>query len=124
MIRVIVCGSREFNNKELLYVKLDEVLAELDDIEIISGHAQGADRFAEEYAQERGLALKVFPADWKRYGKAARPIRNKEMLEYAMRADPLIIAFWDGKSKGTRNMISLANEAGIKAYIVKEFAPE
>lgn len=120
MTRVIVCGSRKFDDKELLYKTLDDVLAELETVEIVSGHAQGADRLAEEYANERSLKLIVFPANWKRYGKVAGPIRNKGMLEYALQADPLVIAFWDGKGSGTKNMISLAEKAGTEMRIVNK----
>ena len=111
--RIIVCGSRAFQDKELLFRSLDEALAGLDDVEIVSGHAQGADRLAEEYARERELDLKIFPADWKRYGKAAGPIRNREMLEYAKESAALVFAFWDGKSSGTKNMISMAKNDEI-----------
>jgi len=114
--RVIVCGSRKFNDKELLYNTLDDVVDEYGDIEIISGHAQGADRLAEAYAEDRELKLRIFPAAWKQFGKAAGPIRNRAMLKYAMQAYPLVVAFWDGSSRGTKNMISLASSYGIDVW--------
>lgn len=116
--RIIVCGSRKFNNKELLFSALDTILSEFDDVEIVSGHAAGADLFAEEYAIAKNLKLAVFHADWNQYGKAAGPIRNRDMLEYARQGDPLVIAFWDGQSRGTRNMITLAKGAGVGVRII------
>ena len=68
---------------------------------VVSGGAKGADALGEKFATENNLQVKIFPADWKRYGRAAGPKRNKEMAEYA---DGLI-AIWDGSSKGTKNMI-------------------
>ena len=69
----------------------------------------GADALGERYAAERGYLLRRFPADWKQYGRAAGVRRNKEM---AQNADALI-AFWDGISRGTKNMIEEATAAGI-----------
>lgn len=70
---------------------------------IVSGHATGPDRVGEVYARENGLRLLVVPANWARYGKQAGFVRNKEMAGVA---DGLI-AFWDLRSNGTRNMIEL-----------------
>lgn len=50
----------------------------------------------------------MFVADWKRYGKAAGPIRNSQMLEYVKQENPLVVAFWDGESHGTRDTINKA----------------
>lgn len=68
-------------------------------------------------AKRLGLELKVFPADWKKYGRAAGPIKNKEMLEYILEGDPIVVAFWDGQSRGTKDMISKAKEAGVDVKI-------
>ena len=118
--RVIVCGGRDFQDKEKCFESLDVILAGNPHIEIVSGHAKGADSFGEEYAKKHGISVKVFRPDWKRYGRGAGPIRNKEMLEYAAEEEPMIIAFWDGKSKGTKNMINQAIKAGANVKIIKE----
>lgn len=68
--------------------------------EIVSGTAKGVDRAGEDYANENGIPLKQFPANWAYYGRAAGHIRNKEMAEYA---DALLV-IWDGKSSGSGNM--------------------
>ena len=104
MIRVIIAGTRTFSDYDLLCERVDDLLAKCKDkeIEIVSGGAKGADALGERYAEEHGLPCKVFPADWDKYGKAAGPIRNKQMAEYA----DACIVFWDGKSRGTNNMIT------------------
>ena len=73
----------------------------------------GADALGERYARDRGYALKVFPAEWKKWGRAAGPIRNAQMADYA----DALIAFWDGESSGTRDMIRKAEEKGLKVYV-------
>ena len=115
--RVIVAGGRDFSDYEYLRSSLDFLLQNVTGpIVIVSGTARGADKLGEQYAAERGYAVLRFPADWDRFGKAAGYIRNEQM---AKNADALV-AFWDGKSKGTLNMIDVANKYGrlvrIKQY--------
>ena len=119
MTRVIICGSRTFADKALLTESLDTILSGLGEVEIVSGHAKGADALAEEYAEQHGLKLSVFRADWKRYGKAAGPRRNQQMLEYAMEKEPVVVAFWDGRSRGTRNMIDQATAGDAAVHIIR-----
>ena len=111
--RVIVAGGRDFHDEKYLIASLDEIRNEYVEIEIISGHANGADKLAEEYAKRLGISLKVFPANWKKYGRAAGPIRNREMLSYIIEGEPVVVAFWDGRSKGTKNMIEQAKREGV-----------
>lgn len=116
--RIIVCGGKEFNDAELLQNTLDSIIPDFDFVEIISGHAKGADSLAEEYAETHGIKCTVFPADWKRYGRGAGPVRNKQMLLYALETSTLVVAFWNGKSRGTKNMITQAQKAGVDVRIV------
>lgn len=118
MTRVIVCGGREFNDRELCFSKLDQILSEYENPEIVSGHAKGADLLGEKYAKLHSLPLKVFPAEWKKYGRGAGPVRNRQMLQYALEEKPLIIAFWNGVSPGTKDMIRQAEDAGAEVRIV------
>lgn len=116
--KIIVCGGRHFEDYELLKSILDKHLEDngiaLTDVEIVSGHCQGADMLGERYAKENGCALKVFPAEWKNYGKAAGPIRNKQMVEYISAAKKkLVVAFVSPKSKGTCHTVSLARKINI-----------
>lgn len=79
MFRVIIAGSRSFANYEMLKANMNRLLQNInDEISIVCGTAQGADRLGEKYAKEMGFHVAYFPADWKRYGKAAGYIRNKE----------------------------------------------
>ena len=112
-MRIIVAGGRDFNDYELLCRKLDFFLSSTENPVIVCGEARGADSLGKRYALERGIPVISFPADWDRYGKSAGFRRNKEM---AANADALV-AFWDGKSRGTANMIELM--VGRPVRIVK-----
>lgn len=108
-MKIIIAGGRNFENYLLLKLKCDAILKNVQVTEIVSGKATGADTLGERYAKERGYKVNPFQADWDKHGKSAGYIRNKAMAEYA----DCLIAFWDGKSKGTGHMINLANEGGI-----------
>ena len=114
MDKVIVSGTRYFNNYDLMCKKLDYFLCNLEDIEIVSGTARGADALGEQHANEHNLPIKQFPADWDKYGKRAGYLRNNQMADYA----DYLVAFWDGKPKGTSLMINLAKEKGLKIRVV------
>jgi hypothetical protein len=115
MIKVIIAGSRTFDNYDLLFEKCSEILEDYNniEIEIVSGNAKGADRLGERFAKEKGFVLTLSPADWNKFGKSAGYIRNKEMAEYA----DILIVFWDGVSKGTKHMIDLAEKNELKITI-------
>ncbi|MFA5297605.1 MAG: DUF2493 domain-containing protein [Lutibacter sp.] len=114
MIKVIIAGGRTFEDYDKLCQVCDDFLKNYSNIEIVSGAYKGADLLGELYANERNYPIKQFPADWRRYGKSAGQKRNQEMANYA----DALIAFWDGKSKGTKNMIDLATKAGLKVKVV------
>lgn len=113
-MKIIIAGGRSFDDYNLLSKKCDAILINQKDIEIVSGHAKGADSLGEKYAIERNYGLKLFPADWT-LGKKAGYIRNAEMAKYG----DALIAFWDGKSKGTANMIKLAETNGLKIRVIR-----
>jgi hypothetical protein len=113
-MKIIIAGSRNFNDYNLLKSSCDNLLTQFTNIEIVSGTARGADKLGERYAREKGYDIKEFPANWDKFGKRAGYIRNDEMAQYA----DWLIAFWDGTSKGTKHMIDLANKRGIKVEIV------
>lgn len=118
MFRVIVAGSRSFDDYGMLCETLDTLLKEkkkTHDISIVCGKARGADTLGERYAIERGYGVLEFPAKWDEYGKSAGHIRNEEM---ARNADALV-AFWDGQSAGTRDMITLAKRNGLSTRVRK-----
>lgn len=119
MKRIVIAGNRGFEDYSLLEEKLDEILeAELEPVELVSGHAKGADLLAERYAEENDVPIHVIKPVWKTYGRAAGPIRNRQMLDYAREATPLVVAFWDGKSKGTKNTIDTASSLKIPVKVV------
>ena len=115
--KVIVAGCRDFADYELLKEKCDFYLQnKKPEISVIvSGHASGADTLGERYAQERGYETEIYPADWKTNGRAAGPIRNAQMATVA----DALIAFWDGKSRGTKNMIDTATKRGLQVAVVR-----
>lgn len=115
-LKVIVAGSRTFNHPRLLDKVLNQYrLFQFNFSELIHGGARGADTLAMLWAEEKEIPVRCFPADWDKYGKKAGYIRNKQMAEYG----EVLIAFWDGESKGTRMMIELAKKQGVSTIIVK-----
>lgn len=119
-MKILVVGSRDFNNYEMLKNAIDTATNTYEDIEIISGGAKGADSLAEQYAKEKGYALKVFPADWDKYGKSAGYRRNAEMHKYISEFDDrLCIAFWDRQSKGTQHSFDLAKQYNNPILVIK-----
>lgn len=111
---IIVAGTRTFDDYPLLSAWIDSLQVSYGDITIISGAAPGADRLAELYAERNEVPIKVYPADWNRHGRAAGPLRNQQMCEVG----DALLAFWDGQSRGTANMIKLAEAKGIPVYLV------
>ena len=111
-MKVIIAGSRTFDDYQKLCEICDFMLSRQVDIEIVSGNASGADKLGEKYAQERGYTIKQFKPDWS-IGKQAGFLRNKQMAEYA----EALICFWDGKSKGSKHMIDLAKKRNLKVKI-------
>ena len=115
--KVIVAGSREFNDFGLLCEHCDRLLAQKHQthrIVIVSGAARGADTLGERYAHERGYSIEQYPADWEHAGKAAGFIRNAQMASVA----DALIAFWDGQSRGTAHMIELARKHELQVRVV------
>ena len=102
-MKVIIAGGREFNDYERLKQYMDFVLMNVnkDKLEIVSGGARGADSLGEFYAEERGYLIKQFIPDW-------------EMAKYA----DALVAFHDGKSKGTQHMIDLAKKENLLVRVV------
>jgi hypothetical protein len=114
-LKIIIAGSRNFNNEELLFQKCGSIISKNTVTEIISGNSKGADQLGEKFAIANGISVKKFIPNWQFYGKAAGEKRNIEMAKYANG----LIAFWDGKSKGTKNMIEIAKKHNLRLWIFK-----
>lgn len=111
-MKVAVIGSRNIKN-----FTLGDFLPE-GVTEIVSGGAKGVDTVAREYAKEHGLLLTEFLPEYKLYGRGAPLKRNELIVDYA----DLVLAFWDGKSRGTKNVIERCNSTGkeIKIFKIKQ----
>lgn len=108
MIKVLVCGGRNYDD----FLTLDETLENLDihqGIElIIQGGAKGADKLAQDWAYMCNKPCLRVPAEWSKHGKKAGILRNIKMLQYGPN---LVVAFPGGR--GTAHMTKIAKEAGI-----------
>ena len=108
--RILVCGDRNYNDVDTIY----DTLQQYDkDTIIIHGNCKGADKIAGNVARKLGMSVIEFPAQWSKYGKAAGPIRNKQMLEDG--CPTLVLAFHKNinTSKGTKNMITQSTNNGL-----------
>jgi predicted Rossmann fold nucleotide-binding protein DprA/Smf involved in DNA uptake len=110
-MKLAIIGSRSFDDYELLCCMVMEHFP--DATHIISGGAIGADRLARRFAGEHGLELHEHLPDWKRFGRGAGQIRNRIIIDNA----DAVLAFWDGRSKGTRGGLEYAKKKG-KAMVV------
>lgn len=115
--KLIVAGGRDFNDPVLLANKLNELANgayKSQAVSIVSGMAKGADLLAYNFAINRDVKVYKFPANWDKYGKGAGYRRNEDMGRFA---DGLL-AFWDGKSKGTKNMIDIMHRHGKDVLVI------
>lgn len=112
-MRVLVCGSRDFTDYNLLKETLD---AYSNITEIIHGAAHGADTLGGRYGREIGVDVTPFPAYWNTYGKGAGPLRNTRMLTEGK--PDIVVAFKRPGSRGTENMIDQVRKAGVEVVVV------
>lgn len=111
-MKVAIVGSRDFPSQQKVIDYVNQLSAHA---QIISGGARGVDTWAEQAARKRGLNVTVFPAEWDRHGKVAGFLRNHDIVKYADR----VVAFWDGKSRGTQHTMSLAKINGKPLEVIK-----
>lgn len=120
MTRILITGSRDWTDGNAVTTALRDVWVELGsdpDAIIVHGGASGADTLAWKAAAAMGLSVEVHPADWKRHGKKAGPLRNAAMVNAG--AD-VCVAFPLGTSKGTWGCVKLAEAAGIPVRIIRK----
>ena len=116
-MKLIIAGSRNYHDcvvYELIHTTISKLNETNQVKELVTGCAKGVDAFAEKYGRRYNIPIVKFPADWEKYGKAAGPIRNKQMAIYA---DALLL-IWDGESRGSANMLKNAKEQGLKIFNV------
>ena len=112
-MKVVIAGSRDITDYDILLKAIKECPFQIT--EVISGRARGVDTLGEKYAEDYGLKLHPFPADWKRLRNAAGPIRNAQMADFA----DAVLCVWDGKSPGTKDMMNQARTRGLPLYVFK-----
>ena len=110
-MKLAVIGSRSLINYDLLKTTLNELKGVKM---VISGGAKGADSLSEKWAEEYNIPTKIFLPDFKSFGRGAYRVRNEEIVNNANE----IIAFWDGKSKGTKYTIDFARKKNKRVTII------
>ena len=115
MFKVIVAGGRDFTDYALLSSTLQHLLSKRSDVLIVSGVARGADSLAIQFASDNGLPVIKFPANWHTHGISAGFKRNIQMAKFA----DACVCFWDGKSKGTADMIRVARLYSLQVRVIK-----
>ena len=117
-MKLIVAGGRDFVNTQVMITVLMD-LVEKDKIdpnpELVCGMARGADMLAYSLWANHNMKIHTFPADWKTHPRSAGYIRNAEMGNFA----DVLVAFWDGKSRGTKHMIDIMQRLNKPVYIVR-----
>src|SRR5436190_907473 len=113
-MKTIVAGSTRVTDAALVARAIAS--APWDVTEVVSGCARGVDTLGEAWAEAHGVPVTRFPADWRRYGKGAGPVRNRQMARYA----DALVAVFNGTSAGTANMIAQARQRGLRLHIVAD----
>lgn len=111
-MKVIIAGSRHIHDIDLVTDVIKKCQFDID--EVVCGGAAGIDACGKQWALQNNIPIKYFFAEWDKFGRSAGPRRNEEMAKYA----DALLAVWDGKSKGTENMIDLANKYKLSKYIL------
>lgn len=114
-MNIAIVGSRNFKDYEFMKSVIETYIIEnsLEQTIIVSGGAKGADALAEKFASEKGYGTLIFLPEWEKYGRGACSVRNTQIIENA----DVVIAFWDGASRGTKDSIDKAKKMGKKLMI-------
>ena len=122
-MRVLVCGSRTFEDLDMVYAVLDGIARSYPDMIVIHGAARGADRIAQMWTEDRGHTEEPYHAEWHKHGNAAGPIRNQRMLHKGK--PDRALAFVDKplpESRGTNDMVTRARKARVPVYVIERLA--
>ena len=112
--RVIVAGSRDIVNRELIRAEMLDLADEIGSYIVVSGTARGPDTIGAEIADEFGWPVHEYPAEWDKHGKGAGYVRNAVMADNA----EWLLAFHDGDSRGTYSMIGNAKNVKLSVRVV------
>lgn len=113
---MLVCGGRSYENRPKVFGVLDAIHSKTPISVIVSGGARGADRLAEEWAAQRLVECRIYKPNWRKFGKAAGPMRNMAML--SKEQPDLVVAFPGGP--GTANMVGISMDADVEVLDVRE----
>lgn len=110
-MNILVCGSRNIKDKDVIYECIENAIQEIDcdDMKLISGDANGVDKISQDWAKDNNVKIDIYQPNWNKYGKAAGPIRNSQMIKNA----DFVVAIWDEESSGTKDTIIKAKEHNI-----------
>lgn len=113
-MKIAIVGSRDWAVPDMVSRLVLRAKERYGNLWIVSGGAQGVDTFAETAAKRYCVPYLIFPADWKAYGKGAGFMRNVAIVANA----DMVVAFWNGVSRGTESTIELAREAGKPLLVI------
>lgn len=114
-MNIAVVGSRNILDKNLIFNHIDELVSNIDsEIKIISGGAKGVDSIASDWAKQNNVEIIEIKPNWK-LGRGAGIIRNKDIVKQA----DIVLAIWDGVSKGTLSSINFAKSLNKKLIVIK-----
>ena len=116
-MKLIVAGGRDFVNTQVMITVLMDLVekGKIDpNPELVCGMARGADMLAYSLWANHSMKIHTFPADWKTHPRSAGYIRNVEMGNFA----DVLVAFWDGKSRGTKHMIDYMRKLNKPVYVI------
>lgn len=113
-MKVAIIGSRSFSDYNFLVKEIESAVSVSDITAIVSGGARGADSLGARFGQDYDIPTEIYMADWQKHGKAAGFIRNSEIV----RNSDIIIAFWDGESRGTLDTMKKGKKNGVPVWVV------
>lgn len=113
-MKTIIAGSRKADISMTRFMEIID-LSGIPITEVVSGNSGNIDKLGEKWGLALRLPVTQFNAAWQTYGSSAGPRRNRQMAEYA----EALIAIWDGKSRGTLNMIKEATKRELKVYVMQ-----
>jgi hypothetical protein len=121
-IRIIIAGSKSFNNYKILSKALDKYIDELSpvyrrDIELISGAERMVASIVEQYTLDHGHNFRAYEAYWDDEPENAGYYRNNAMFKHASKGIGVLFIFWDGKSKSVKNLVELAQHYGVEIHV-------